>query len=108
MVATNVAGRGLDIPDVTHVINYDLPSKIEDYTHRIGRTGRAGKEGLATSFLTENDEDIMYDLKNYLQSTENAVPAKLASHPAAKAPPGARREDGKLVREKKDKGGGGF
>lgn len=60
LVATDVAGRGLDIPNVAHVINYDLPSRsIDSYNHRIGRTGRAGKEGFATSFLTDQDEGIM-------------------------------------------------
>lgn len=52
-MATDVAARGLDIPHVTHVINFDLPSDIDDYVHRIGRTGRAGKKGLATAFFTE-------------------------------------------------------
>ena len=51
LVATDVASRGLDIPDVTHVINYDMPATIEDYTHRIGRTGRAGKNGTAITFV---------------------------------------------------------
>ena len=83
MVATDVAGRGLDIPDVAHVINYDLPTRsIESYTHRIGRTGRAGKEGYATSFITDEDETIMAPLKAYLESTGNKVPDKLAKHPA--------------------------
>jgi ATP-dependent RNA helicase DDX23/PRP28 len=102
LVATDVAGRGLDIPDVTHVINFDMPMKIENYTHRIGRTGRAGKSGLATSFLTDNDEDVMFDLKQYLISTESTVPPQLANHQAARAPPGARREDGSLMAQKKD------
>ncbi len=51
LVATDVAARGLDIPDVTHVINYDIPSTYEDYIHRIGRTGRAGKKGMALTFI---------------------------------------------------------
>jgi ATP-dependent RNA helicase RhlE len=51
LVATDVASRGLDIPDVSHVINYDMPATIEDYTHRIGRTGRAGKSGTAITFV---------------------------------------------------------
>ena len=52
-MATDVAARGLDIPNVVHVINYDFPGDIDDYVHRIGRTGRAGHNGLATSFLNE-------------------------------------------------------
>lgn len=86
LVATDVAGRGLDIPDVAHVINYDLPSRsIDSYNHRIGRTGRAGREGLATSLLTDEDQGIMAPLKQYLESTGQQVPEKLARHPAANA-----------------------
>ena len=51
LLATDVASRGLDIPDVSHVINYDLPETIDDYTHRIGRTGRANKQGIALTFV---------------------------------------------------------
>ncbi len=55
LVATDVAARGLDVPDVTHVINYDIPSTYEDYIHRIGRTGRAGKKGSALTFIGGRD-----------------------------------------------------
>ncbi|KAL7485727.1 hypothetical protein ACHAW6_011333 [Cyclotella cf. meneghiniana] len=90
LVATDVAGRGLDITDVQHVINFDLPTRsIDNYCHRIGRTGRAGKEGLATSFMTDEDEGIMAPLKNYLESTGMPVPDKLARHPAAASGVGA-------------------
>ena len=51
MVATDVASRGIDIDNITHVINYRIPSSKESYIHRIGRTGRAGKEGSALTFL---------------------------------------------------------
>ena len=51
LVATDVAARGIDVSDVTHVINYDLPATYEDYIHRIGRTGRAGKKGKAITFI---------------------------------------------------------
>jgi ATP-dependent RNA helicase DDX23/PRP28 len=79
-----VAGRGLDIPNVAHVINYDLPTRsIDSYCHRIGRTGRAGKEGFATSLMTDEDEGIMAPLKSYLESTGSSIPDKLARHPAA-------------------------
>jgi ATP-dependent RNA helicase DDX23/PRP28 len=80
----------LDIPDVAQVINFDLPTRsIENYTHRIGRTGRAGKEGVATSFITDEDVGIMPDLKAYLESTGNAVPPRLARHPAVQGTIGA-------------------
>jgi len=101
LVATDVAGRGLDIPDVTHVFNYDLPTKIENYCHRIGRTGRAGKSGIATSFVTDGDTEIMYDLKAYLESTESVVPQQLAHHPSAKQPPGTRNERGEVIGQKR-------
>ncbi|OQS00209.1 DEAD/DEAH box RNA helicase [Thraustotheca clavata] len=101
LVATDVAGRGLDIPDVTHVINYDVPSKIQNYCHRIGRTGRAGKDGVAISFLTEQDEEIMYDLRMYLEACEMPVPKELAHHAMAKAPAGARDEKGNVIAKTK-------
>ena len=58
LIATDVAARGLDIPLIQHVINYDLPQVPEDYVHRIGRTGRAGKEGSALTFLTPSDRSM--------------------------------------------------
>ncbi len=102
LVATDVAGRGLDIPDVSHVFNYDCPNKIQNYCHRIGRTGRAGKFGVATTFVTESDTEVMFDLKQYLESTDTPVPSQLAKHPAAQAAAGARDEKGKLLGTKKD------
>ena len=56
LVATSVAARGLDIPDVKHVVNYDLPNNIEEYVHRIGRTGRIGNQGLATAFFNKDKD----------------------------------------------------
>ena len=53
LIATNVAARGLDIPDIEHVINYDVPQNAEEYIHRIGRTARAGKEGTAVTLVSE-------------------------------------------------------
>jgi ATP-dependent RNA helicase DDX23/PRP28 len=82
LVATDVAGRGLDIPGVAQVINFDLPSDIERYSHRIGRTGRAGKEGSSTSFFTDGDSGILPHLRSYLMATDQRVPRELESHPA--------------------------
>jgi len=88
LVATDVAGRGLDVKGVTHVINFDMPKTIEAYTHRIGRTGRAGMSGLATSFIHNDDAEIMFDLKRMLIDTDNPVPHELSSHPEAQTKPG--------------------
>lgn len=89
LVATDVAGRGIDIPDVAHVINFDMPSNIEMYTHRIGRTGRAGKTGIATTFLTLYDTEVFYDLKQMLMQSNSPVPPELARHEASKFKPGS-------------------
>merc|ERR1712032_1779847 len=58
LVATEVAARGLDLPGIDHVINFDLPNNGDDYVHRIGRTGRVGNKGVATSFVTDNEPGL--------------------------------------------------
>jgi len=89
LVATDVAGRGIDIKDVSMVINYDMAKTIEDYTHRIGRTGRAGKTGVAVTFLTKEDSALFYDLKQVvLASPVSTLPTELDKHPDAQAKPG--------------------
>lgn len=75
LVATAVASRGLDIPNVTHVVNYDLPNDIDDYVHRIGRTGRAGNLGKSTSFFNMNhDKSIVKELVEILNEAKQEVP----------------------------------
>ena len=63
LIATDVAARGLDIDDITYVINYDMPDDIDTYIHRIGRTGRAGKEGTAVSFVTSEEEHLVREFQ---------------------------------------------
>lgn len=84
LVATDLAGRGIDVPDVSLVINFNMAHSIESYTHRIGRTGRAGKSGVAITFLGSEDADVMYDLKQMMQkSSISKVPDELRRHEAA-------------------------
>ena len=74
LVATAVAARGLDIPNVTHVVNYDLPTDIDDYVHRIGRTGRAGNTGLSTAFFNRGNRGIVRDLVELLKEAHQDLP----------------------------------
>ena len=77
LVATDVASRGLDIPNVMNVINYDLPTNIESYVHRIGRTGRCGNRGNAYSFINTKNSMIFKDLANLLVESNCEVPSFL-------------------------------
>ncbi|MFL2679816.1 MAG: DEAD/DEAH box helicase [Alphaproteobacteria bacterium] len=80
LVATDIAARGLDIPHIEHVINYDLPQRTEDYIHRIGRTARAGKKGSAISFVSQNDKKN-WNLINKLISNNNEITNKFEKEP---------------------------
>ncbi|OMJ85970.1 hypothetical protein SteCoe_12603 [Stentor coeruleus] len=77
MVATDVAARGLDVKDVGLVINYDFPMSIEDYVHRVGRTGRAGETGTAISFFTRTNARLTRDLIQVLKESKQIVPEEL-------------------------------
>ncbi|KAK2782593.1 mRNA splicing protein prp28 [Onygenales sp. PD_12] len=88
LVATDLAGRGIDVPDVSLVVNFNMATNIESYTHRIGRTGRAGKSGVAITFLGNEDSDVLYDLKQMLmKSSLSRVPEELRKHEAAQSKP---------------------
>ena len=67
MIATDLIARGIDVTDVSHVINFDIPETTENYIHRIGRTGRADKNGIAITFITEKDLDILNAIQELMQ-----------------------------------------
>ncbi|XP_052870220.1 probable ATP-dependent RNA helicase DDX43 [Anopheles cruzii] len=77
LIATDVASRGLDIEDVTHVINYDFPRNIEEYVHRVGRTGRAGRTGISLSFLTRSNWAVAAELIKILEEASQEVPDEI-------------------------------
>jgi len=106
LIATDVASRGLHIPDVSHVFNFDLPNDAEDYVHRIGRTARAGAEGDAISFGCEEYAIALPDIERYIghQIPRAAIdPADLA---AVTAPPPAQWRE-RAPRQGQSRGGGG-
>ncbi|EER12538.1 RNA helicase-1, putative [Perkinsus marinus ATCC 50983] len=75
LIGTDVASKGLDFPAIQHVINYDMPKEIENYVHRIGRTGRCGRTGVATTFINKSvDETVLLDLKAILEEAGQRVP----------------------------------
>merc|ERR1712154_318019 len=74
LVATDVASRGLDIPNVMFVINYDLPNNIDAYVHRIGRTGRCGNNGNAISFVNETNKPVIKTLMQLLKESKSEIP----------------------------------
>merc|ERR1719231_2166753 len=80
LIGTDVASKGLDFPEIQHVINFDMPKEIENYVHRIGRTGRCGKTGVATTFINNLvEESILLDLKHLLKEARQRIPPVLAS-----------------------------
>ena len=93
LVATDVAARGIDVPTITHVFNYGLPMKAEDYTHRIGRTGRAGRDGLAVTFAELRDRRKIFDIEAFTRQPFKAevVPGL---EPQQRAPQGGRGDFG--------------
>ncbi|ENH75111.1 ATP-dependent RNA helicase DBP2 [Fusarium oxysporum f. sp. raphani 54005] len=78
MVATDVASRGIDVRNITHVLNYDYPNNSEDYIHRIGRTGRAGAKGTAITLFTTDNQKQARDLVNVLQEAKQQIDPRLA------------------------------
>jgi superfamily II DNA/RNA helicase len=108
LVATDVAARGLDVPTITHVINYGLPMKAEDYVHRIGRTGRAGREGKAITIAEFRDRRKIQDIEHYTQ--QNLKPSVIAGlEPQQRFAPTSERPRGNFGGDRGPRsfGGGG-
>lgn len=79
MIATSIAARGLDVKDLNLVVNYDVPNHMEDYVHRVGRTGRAGASGTAWTFITPEEEHYAVDILKALQNSRATIPEDLAA-----------------------------
>lgn len=77
MVATSVAGRGLDVPEIICVINYNCPNHVEDYVHRVGRTGRAGRKGVAYTFLLPSEDQYAPMMKTILEKAQQPIPEEI-------------------------------
>lgn len=110
LVATDVAGRGIHVNGVTHVFNYNLPENAEDYVHRIGRTGRAGKTGVSVSFASEDDAFSLPAIESYIsQKLKTTVPDEELSEAMPNSPitrkRGGRRPQGNRGQGGRNQGG---
>ncbi|MFO8127646.1 DEAD/DEAH box helicase, partial [Yoonia sp.] len=103
LVASDVAARGLDIPAVTHVFNYDVPSHAEDYVHRIGRTGRAGRTGTAIMICMPKDDKNLEDVERLVNETIPRLESPLGSVPAQDDKPQQAEEKPKRTRSRRRK-----
>ena len=104
LVASDVAARGLDVPSVSHVFNYDVPSHAEDYVHRIGRTGRAGRDGKAVMICGPRDEKNFGEIEALIQKEIPRLENPLGDAPEASATPEDAKED-KPKRQRRSRGG---
>ncbi|WP_144057999.1 DEAD/DEAH box helicase [Novipirellula maiorica] len=104
LVATDVAARGIDIDGVTHVVNYDVPNEPESYVHRIGRTGRAGAEGIAISFCSDAERGELRDIEKFIGMKLPLAPNQPAPQP--RDPNAAKTKQGKSARRAPYRGGG--
>jgi len=109
LVATDVAARGLDVKDVKHVVNYDLPHDVNDYVHRIGRTGRCGAQGIATAFFNEKNKNLVRELVELLEESGQEVEPWLYQYanPQPFSRGGARNNNNNNTKRGGGGGGGG-
>ncbi|WP_409477268.1 DEAD/DEAH box helicase [Pseudobdellovibrio sp. HCB154] len=87
LIATDITARGIDIPDVTHVINYDIPEKAENYVHRIGRTGRGFNKGLAVSFCAPEEKELLLDIEDLIGKQIDVLKVSKKAYEMVLTPP---------------------
>jgi ATP-dependent RNA helicase RhlE len=92
LVATDIAARGLDIEQLPHVINYELPHNAEDYIHRIGRTGRAGQPGEAISLVAPDEEELLSSIERLLKARISISASTEGSRPGRRSTPAREPE----------------
>jgi superfamily II DNA/RNA helicase len=118
LVASDVAARGLDIPEVSHVFNFDVPHHPDDYVHRVGRTGRAGRSGIAISIVTSADHKSIAAIERLIGqpipraeiAASDITPTEAAAHDSSRANEGAtehRERDGRKPRRRSRRSGEG-
>lgn len=100
LIATDIAARGLDVEGVTHVFNYDIPHDVESYIHRIGRTGRAGKDGCAITFVAPKDRDYFAKIEKGINKTLKKTTADNSSEPIEKDFNTSKKENKKFDKPK--------
>jgi ATP-dependent RNA helicase RhlE len=109
LVATDIAARGIDVKEITHVINFDLPNESESYVHRIGRTARAGKDGIAISFCASDERPYLADIETLIKTSvpvvedhpfkSNQPPGRHVPKAAGKSRPGGKPKAGGKARQ---------
>jgi len=104
MIATDVSARGIDIPDVHYVINYDLPEKSENYVHRVGRTGRGVNKGIAISFCSREEKERLEDIQQFLNKKIETIPVSKKEYTYTLSLSNETRSIQELIQEHEDWG----
>jgi ATP-dependent RNA helicase RhlE len=99
LIATDISARGIDVPDVSYVLNYDLPEKAENYVHRVGRTGRGVKEGVAISFCSEEEKPRLEEIQEFLEKEIEVLEMGKKSYAQAVSLPPKRNDALALIQE---------
>ena len=105
MIATDVSARGIDIPNVHYVINYDLPEKSENYVHRVGRTGRGVQKGIAISFCSKEEKERLEDIQQFLNKKIQTIPVSKKEYTYTLSLSNKTQSIQELIREHEDWGG---